>query len=206
MAVLKLQYDHSVYSLVTNPDGTKALHCAVAGVADIMLSGANTYAFADHWNYNAANGQWGIVATATNQAFVIPNAVNPVQSITGKFAGGSVVLGHGHDSYQIVRNANGTLTVTDTVHGTLKNAVISGIGALKFSDGLSYDTTSARMVQLGSSGNDTMTVIAGAQVVDGGGGINTAVFAKSQSAYRDLGGAWRLHRARHRHPEKRHRQ
>ncbi len=51
------------------------------------------------------------MATATNQAFVIPNAVNPVQSITGKFAGGSVVLGHGHDSYQIVRNANGTLTV-----------------------------------------------------------------------------------------------
>jgi len=183
MAVINLKYESASYRVVTNPDGSKVLHSSIAGVADTPLSGANTYTFADHWSYNGASGQWSIAATAANQVFAIPNTPNPVQSITGNFVGDTVVLGHGHDSYQIVRNANGSLTVTDTVYGTLRNTTISGIAALQFSDGLTYDTASAKMVMLGGAGNDTLSVVAGTQVVDGGGGINTAVFTKALSAY-----------------------
>lgn len=99
------------------------------------------------------------------------------------------MLGYGHDSYQITRNVNGSLTLTDTVHGTLKGTLITGITALKFADGLTYDTVSAKMVMQGAGANDTMTVKVGAQVVDGGGGIDTAVFAKAQSAYAVTSGA-----------------
>ncbi len=189
MAAVSLQYDHSLYSLVTNLDGSKVLRCAITGVGDIVLKSINTYAFSDNWTYNAASGQWGIAATAANQAFVIPNVSNPLASILGKFANDSIVLGYGHDSYQITRNANGSLTLTDTVHGTLKGTAISGITTLKFADGLNYDTASAKMVIQGAGANDTMTVKAGAQVVDGGGGMDTAVFAKAQSAYTVTSGA-----------------
>lgn len=189
MASVSLQYDHSLYSLVTNLDGSKVLRCAVTGIADVVLKSVNTYAFSDNWTFNAASGQWGIAATAANQAFVIPNLANPLASILGKFANDSVVLGYGRDSYQITRNANGSLTLTDTVHGTLKGTVVSGITSLKFADGLNYDTASAKLVMQGSGANDTMTVKARAQVVDGGGGIDTAVFAKAQSAYTVTSGA-----------------
>jgi len=183
MAAMILKYDAASYRIVTNPDGSKVLHSLIAGDADIPLTAANTYTFADHWSYNGASGQWAIAATAANQTFTIPNAPNAVQTIAGNFSGDVVVLGHNHDSYQITKNANGSLTVTDLVYGTLHSTVISGIASLKFSDGLTYDTASAKFVMLGTAGNDTLNVVAGTQVVDGGGGINTAVFTKAQSAY-----------------------
>jgi len=183
MAAVALKYDHSNYTITTSTAGSKVIHCSISGVADTPVSSSNTYTFADYWSYNGGSGQWAITATAANETFTIPNAPNQVQSIVGKFTNDAVVVGHSHDCYQITRNADGTLTVTDTVYGTLHNTVINGIATLKFSDGLTYDTASAKMTMVGTGGNDTLTVVAGAQVVDGGAGINTAVFAKAQSAY-----------------------
>ncbi|MBF0324497.1 MAG: hypothetical protein HQL42_05435 [Alphaproteobacteria bacterium] len=189
MAAITLQFDHTMYSIITRSDGSSALHCSLPGVADVPLLGANTYSFSDHWTYAAASRQWGIVATAADQSFLIPDTGSLLKTIQGKFANDSVVLGYSHDNYLIERNANGSLTVTDRVHQTLQGTVISGISALKFSDGLTYVPSQGKLVQFGTSGNDTLKVNIAAQVIDGGGGTNTVVFAKAQSAYEVKSGA-----------------
>ena len=87
-------------------------------------------------------------------------------------------------NYQIVRNTDGSIGVTDTHGGSLTDTKMVGIATLQFADG-SYNVATGQFFSLahtvnGTAGNDTLTVPAGTQLVNGDGGTDNVALGAYQ--------------------------
>ncbi|WP_338761877.1 DUF4214 domain-containing protein [Massilia sp. METH4] len=99
-------------------------------------------------------------------------------TIAGGAGQDTVVFSRSSDDYIVLREG-GTLTVSG--EGT---DILTGIEYLRFADGtLGMDAFGAATTQLGSGNNDILTVPAGAAHIDGGAGLDVAVFSGARAGY-----------------------
>ena len=142
-----------------------------------------------------------VTGTTANEILKVPAG-----TLLVKGAGGTDIVNMGqyqyYTGYKIVKNADGSVTVTDTHSGTLTNTKMVGISTLQFTDG-AYDVASGKFTSgakvalpttsgtstgstssggttpsttnktvTGTAGNDVLKVPAGTQLVNGGGGTD----------------------------------
>lgn len=124
-----------------------------------------------------------VTGTAGNDLLMVPAGTN---SVLGNGGSDSVTLRpyQYFAEYQITRNGNGSISVTDQHGGSLINTVMTGIATLEFADG-DYTVASGQFVGTNAlvnatSANQFLTVPAGTQMVNGGDGVDTAVLGPYQ--------------------------
>jgi hypothetical protein len=192
------------YQIVRNIDGSISVSDTHGGsLVGTKMVGIATLQFTDG-NYNVATGQFTTGVSTTGGSTTATPTINPSeivniapgnQSVTipkgtelvnGGGGNDTIVLGayQYYANYQIVRNADGSIDVTDTHGGSLINTQMIGITTLQFSDG-SYNVATGRFATLaqtvnGTSGNDVLTVPTGTQLVNGDGGTDTVAFGAQQ--------------------------
>ncbi|GEM_PF-3154587 len=124
-----------------------------------------------------------VTATVGSDVLTVPAGT---QLVNGNGGADTVLLGtyQYFAEFQIVRNADGSITVTDEHGGTLINTQMIGISVLRFGDGC-YDVGTGQFIAAaavvnGTAGNDTLSVPAGTQLVDGNGGTDVVAFGAYQ--------------------------
>jgi len=121
--------------------------------------------------------------TAGNDLLMVPAGTT---AVNGEGGSDSVTLRpyQYFAEYQITRNANGSITVTDQHGGSLIDTVMTGISTLEFADGDYVVATgqffaTAKLVNA-TAANQFLTVPAGTQLVNGCDGVDTAVLGPYQ--------------------------
>jgi hypothetical protein len=170
------------YGIVRNGDGSISVTDNHGGsITNVLMTGVAGLNFADAY-YDVASGN-----LINHVALVSPGTTSKIID-----NGTTMVIGNGSANtvdfsatsngrswnFAISRNADGSVSVTDTASGTISNTKMMNISSLKFADG-TYDVASGNFTQDNShivnftSGTNTVAAPTGTIAVNGNGSIDT---------------------------------